>query len=165
MNNSLKFIELREKYPEFIYEDYNIEETDKEIIIEYKFEIPNLTTFNPTIKIPKKKFKIKDINTDKVKNMIFHIGLIELISYWKCTCSPRVIIKCGRLNKEQINWFKKLYFYGLGELFFTNEIKTNIEEFMEIETVRKRNKGRRRKNKLKRIYSSNRWREGFLRNS
>lgn len=147
MNNSLKFIELREKYTEFIYEDFKIEETDQEIFIEYKFKIPNLKEFTPTIKIPKKKFKIENINTDKAKNMIFHMGLIELISYWKCTCSPKVIIKCGFLNKEQIEWLKKLYFYGLGELFFTNEIKTNIEEFMEIETVRKRNKGRRRRKK------------------
>ena len=67
------------------------------------------------------------------KNIAFHIGLIELISYWKCTCSPNVIIKCGALNEEQKNWFKKLYYYGLGELFYTNGIKTDIESFMNIE--------------------------------
>lgn len=136
MNNSLKFTELREKYPKFIYENYNIEENEKEILITYNFEIPNLTKFTPKIRIPKKEFKIEDMNTNKIKNMIFHMGLIELISYWKCTCSPKVIIKCGSLNKEQIEWLKKLYFYGLGELFFTNDIKTNINDFMDIETVR-----------------------------
>ena len=65
--------------------------------------------------------------------MIFHIGMIELISYWKSTCSPKVIIKCGYLNEEQINWWKKLYFYGLGELFYRNNIQTDMQNFMDIE--------------------------------
>ena len=72
--------------------------------------------------------------------MVFHIGLIELISYWKCTCSPEVVIKCGYLNKEQIDWWKKLYFYGLGELFYTNNIKTDLESFMSIECKGEENK-------------------------
>ena len=132
MNNFSKFKTLREEYKEFIFDSYEIKETDKEIIIKYKFEIPNLTTFNPEIKILKKNLKLKKLEGNIIQNMVFHIGLIELISYWKCTCSPEVIIKCGFLNEEQKIWFKKLYFYGLGELFFTNEIKTNIEEFMNI---------------------------------
>ncbi len=132
MENSMKFNELREKYKEFIFEDYSIKENESEIILEYEFEITGCAKFKPTIKILKKNMKLKDINENKIKNMAFNIGLVELISYWKCTCSPKVIIKCGFLNKEQIDWFKKLYFYGLGELFYTNGIKTNIDEFMEI---------------------------------
>ena len=41
----------------------------------------------------KKNMKIKNLNTDFVKKMVFHMGLIELISYWKATCSKNVIIK------------------------------------------------------------------------
>ncbi len=132
MDNSLKFKELREKYKEFIFESYNISEDSDSIMLEYVFKIPDCATFNPKIKILKKNMKLKNIDSEKVKNMVFHIGLIELISYWKCTCSPKVIIKCGRLNENQKNWFKKLYFYGLGELFFTNGIKVSIDKFMEI---------------------------------
>ena len=75
----------------------------------------------------------KSINSQYAQNMAFHIGLIELISYWKSTCSPKIIIKCGYLNNEQIEWWKKLYFYGLGELFFTNNIKTEFNDFVNIE--------------------------------
>lgn len=132
MDNSIKFKNLREKYKEFIYEDYEINENENEIYIEFKFEIVGLTKFNPRIKILKKEINMKNIDGNKIKNMAFHIGLIELISYWKCTCSPNVIIKCGCLNKEQIQWIKKLYFYGLGELFYTNNIETNINDFMNI---------------------------------
>ena len=128
----MSFEELRKSYPEFIYEDYTIKENEKEIILEYKFKIPNYIEFNPNIKILKKDMKIKNLDNVKIKNMVFSMGLIELVSYWKATCSPKVIIKCGDLDEEQKAWLKKLYFYGLGELFFTNKIETNIEEFMEI---------------------------------
>lgn len=136
IDNSLKFIELREKYKEFTFEDYSLSEDNDYIYLEFKFSIPNLKIFTPNIKIKKKDYiKISTKNNLTAKKLAFHIGLIELISYWKCTCSPKVIIKCGNLNEEQIEWFKKLYFYGLGELFYQNNIKTNIEEFMTIETV------------------------------
>ena len=133
MDKSEDFRQYREKYKEFHYNSYNITENEKEIHIEFKFEIPGLAKFNPTIKILKKDMKLKDINSDYVKNMVFNIGLIELISYWKSTCAPKVVIKCGNINEEQKKWWKKIYFYGLGELFYTNNIKTSIDEFMEIE--------------------------------
>ena len=66
--------------------------------------------------------------------MAFNMGLVELISYWKCTCSPNVIIEAGGLDEYQINWFKKLYYYGLGEFFYVNGINTSIDEFMSINT-------------------------------
>lgn len=137
MNKSLEFKEYREKYKEFYYNSYSITEDDEKINIEFEFEIPNLTKFNPTITILKKKFNFKSIESDYVKNMVFHIGLIELISYWKSTCSPKIIIKCGYLDKEQINWWKKLYYYGLGELFYTNNIEVGKEEFVQIECTNK----------------------------
>ncbi len=134
MDYFFQFNSLRKKYPEFIYEGYNIEETKSDITLKYEFSIPHLVKFTPTINIPKKEFNVRKIEGKKIENMVFHIGLIELISYWKCTCSPKVIIKCGFLDEYQKQWLKKLYFYGLGELFFTNGIKTNINEFMTIMT-------------------------------
>lgn len=138
MDNSLKFLEYREKYKEFYYNNYFIREDTEAIYIDYEFEIPNLTTFRPTIKILKKALNFKSINNKCVNNLVFHIGLIELISYWKSTCSPKIIIKCGYLNQDQIEWWKKIYFYGLGELFYTNNIKTNISDFVEIECIGKK---------------------------
>ena len=132
IDNFNKFNELRKKYDTFIYESFTINNSEDEFIIKFKFTIPNLTTFEPEIKILKKDLNINEKVLENCKNAVFHIGLIELISYWKATCSPNVIIKAGFINEEQINWFKKLYFYGLGELFYTNGINTNIEDFMQI---------------------------------
>lgn len=132
MENQSKFINFRLKYDKFIYKKFNIIENSENIILKYYFEIPTLTHFEPEITISKKHMNFKNLNTPIAQNIAFHIGLIELISYWKCTCCPNVIIECGTLNENQINWFKKLYFYGLGELFYTNGIHTNIDDFMNI---------------------------------
>ena len=139
MDNFLKFKKFREQYKEFYYNSYSIIEDKESIIIEFEFEIPNLAIFHPTTKILKKQMHFKDINTKQAKNMAFHIGLIELISYWKSVCCPQIVIKCGYLCNEQIQWWKKLYFYGLGELFYTNNIKTTFEEFVNIKCDKEKN--------------------------
>lgn len=133
MDKSVEFKKYREDYQEFWYNNYSISEDDKAIYLEYEFEIPNLAKFYPKLQIEKKSLPLKSLGTMQVKNMVFHIGMVELISYWKCTCSPKVSIKCGYLDQEQMNWWKKLYFYGLGELFYRNQIQTDIESFMQIE--------------------------------
>ncbi len=135
MDNSLKFSEYREKYKEFYYNNYEIKEDSNAIYLKFEYEIPGLTKFTPETKILKKEMHFKSINTEYVKNMVFNIGLIELISYWKCTCSPNVIIKCGKLTKNQIDFWKKIYFYGLGEMFYRNGIKIDIDSFMKIECL------------------------------
>ena len=132
MDKSLDFIEYRKKYDTFYYNSYSVTEDAEAIYLEYEFEIKDLAKFHPKTRILKKNMKFKDINSVYSKNMVFHIGLIELISYWKTTCSPHVIIKCGYIDEKQIDWWKKIYFYGLGELFYTNSIKTTFEEFMDI---------------------------------
>lgn len=138
MGKLLEFQQYREQYKEFWYNSYSSYEDEKAIYLEYEFEITNLTKFHPKLQIDKKEFQFKDIHTKQAQNMIFHIGLIELISYWKCTCSPKVVIKCGYLDEEQIKWWKKLYFYSLGELFYRNDIQTNMLDFMTIECCKQK---------------------------
>ena len=127
----MSFDELRNKYSEFIYDKYEIEETADTYKITYYFEIPGLTSFRPSYEI--KKSYLKRELDDFSKYLIFHIGLVELISYWKCACPKKVIINAGYINDEQISFFKKLYYYGLGEFFYINKIDTSIDTFMDIE--------------------------------
>ncbi len=127
----MDFKELRLKYPKFIYEKYEIDEADTNYLFKFYFSIPGLTEFNPTIGI-KKDIIRKDIDNSLLNYIVFHIGLIELISYFKCTCSPNVEIKAGYIDDEQIAWFKKLYYYGLGEFMYVNNIDCSIDEFMNI---------------------------------
>jgi len=127
-----KYNDYRKLYPNFIFNNYEIVEKEDCYKFIYNFEIEDLTKFNPSIEISKKH--INSI-TDIDKYFIFHIGMIELISYWKCTCSPNVIIKADFISEEQLTFFKKLYFYGLGEFFYVNGIDADIESFMNITCV------------------------------
>ena len=128
----MNFWELRKKYDKFIYEKYEINDDWDWLKITYFFDIPWLVEFKPTIQIDKKNIKNQNIDSDFVNYLIFHIWLVELISYWKCTCPETVEIKAWYINEDQIKWFKKLYFYGLGEFFYTNWISVDEESFMNI---------------------------------
>ena len=55
------FVSLRNEYKEFIYKSYNIAEDENKIKIEYLFEIPNLSTFKPTIEIEKRNINLQII--------------------------------------------------------------------------------------------------------
>ena len=129
----MQFEELREKYDKFIYEKYEINDTWDWWNITYFFNIPWLTEFRPTIQIDKKNIKNQNIDESFVNYLVFHIGLVELISYWKCCCPKNVEIKAWYIDEDQIKWFKKMYFYGLGEFFYTNGISVDEEWFMNIE--------------------------------
>ena len=127
----MKFETLRKEYPKFIYNDYKIFEEEDKICVEYDFEIQNLTRFTPRIEILKKNFKFKNINLNKVKNIVFNLGLVEAISYYKATCSSQFLIKCGYLDTYQEKWFKKLFYLGLGEFRYINNINVSEKEFFE----------------------------------
>ena len=58
--------------------------------------------------------------------------MIELISYFKSTCSKKIIIEADYLSEEQIDWFKKLIYYGLGEFLYSNNIEISEEELTNI---------------------------------
>ncbi len=124
-----KFNEFRTKYSSFIYDDYKVVVDDNAFVITYNYEIPGLDSFNHKIVIPKKIITRK-IDNDFLNNLIFHLGLVEAISYYKCCCPYNFIIKCGSLNSFQINWFKKLYYNGLGEFIYRNNIDISMSNFV-----------------------------------
>lgn len=130
-NNFEKYNSYRKTYLNFIYKSYEIEENDTEFKVTYFFEIENLKEFHPILTFNKSSLN-SNIDKSFLNYLIFHVGLVELISYWKASCSPNVIIKAGYINKEQIEWFKKLYYYGLGEFFYVNGIDANYDDFMNI---------------------------------
>lgn len=133
INNHNKFLQFREKFPYFIFEKYSINRTKTSLRATFFFNLAGEYFFNPTLEIPARPFYNFDaLGDDLIENLVFQIGMVELISYWKAACPPKVIIRSGSLSKKQIEWWKKLYFNGLGEFFYLNEIETDKETFMEI---------------------------------
>ena len=128
----MNFIELRKTYKSFVYKSYHLSETAKDLIITFNFEIPGLCSFNPKTTIPKQYITNPNIDPKFRDYLIFHIGLIEMISYYKCCCPKNIIIECGYLEQDQINFIKKLLYYGLGEFLYTNNISLDTDELVHI---------------------------------
>ena len=127
-----KFNELRNKYSEFIYESSSYTFSEDELIIKFKYIIPGLSEFTPSIKINKSIITNNNLNDNFLNYLVFNIGLVEMISFYKLTCSPKIVINAGFISLDQINWFKKLIFNGLGEFFYKNNISTTIDNLVNI---------------------------------
>jgi len=124
---------FRKKYPKFIYEKYSYKISGNNLEIFFDFEIPPDLKFKPKIIIENGNPKlIKRVGDRALNNLVFHLGLMEIPSYWKATCSPEIIIKAGSLNKRQINWWKDLIINGMGQFFYENKIDWTRPNFLKI---------------------------------
>ena len=132
-----QYLSLREQYPRFAYRGYEIEENESCLKITYRFETLGLSEFAPVWVFPKAEGDCRRWSEDRLmQDMIFSLGMVELISYWKIACPPTVTVEAGRLNQDQIDWWKDLYFNGLGEFFYVNGIKeADPNHFMDIRCV------------------------------
>lgn len=124
MSKSLKEIQL---YDTFIYDKYEIYYTDDLLKLEFYYEIVGLKKFVHKLEIPVSN---KNLNKDYVSKLVFNIGLLELVSYWKATMAPNLIINCGNITDEQKDFFRKIYFHGLGEFFYLNGIDPDYDNFI-----------------------------------
>lgn len=127
-----KFERFRAEAPVFEYKSYTITETDETVEIDYVFSIAGVADFHPGWSFPRPAgFTVEgDLAFER---LAFSLGMAEAVSYWKATCSPLMRVECGSLTDEQIRWWKKLYFLGLGEFFYVNGIKADIETFIDIQ--------------------------------
>ena len=133
VQNHSKFLNLRQKYQTFEYHSYSFKVNNGVLKAEFTFLLNDEIIFHPSITIEKRSFyRFDKLSDSLLKNLVFHIGMVELISYWKAACPPKVIIKPHKLTGEQVLFWKKLYFNGLGEFFYLNGIVTSQDDFMEI---------------------------------
>ena len=137
MSNQAKYNSLRATFETFCYDGFHYSVENGEFFAQFDFVLSPEIAFHPCFRIPYRKFyHWQDIPKPLLDNLIFHIGMIELISYWKIACPKKVVIKPYSLDEEQIRWWKKLYFNGLGEFFYVNGIETTIDDFMTLTSCR-----------------------------
>lgn len=129
----MNFEDLRRQYPVFEYNSYHYELVDNALHITFNFAIPDGIVFHPHMVLKPGRHARWPEDISILDGIIFNIGMIELISYWKCTCSPRLRIHRYKLDDDQQFFWRKLYWNGLGEFFFKNHIHSNHEEFLNFE--------------------------------
>jgi hypothetical protein len=126
---------LRKKYPKFVFNSFDFELKPIGLEISFDFKIEPDIQFSPRVLIEGiTKKEVKRVGEGELKNLIFNLGMIEALSYWKATCSPKIETLTGSLNKEQIRWWKDLIFKGMGQFFFENKINFLERNFLKIES-------------------------------
>jgi len=133
-DNTSKYDSLRNMYSFFVYEGFEVTELPDSYTISFMFNMSDKEHFRPTLTIPKNESFNTDIMSDeKFENIIFHLGMIEMLSYWKTACCPLIIIKNYKLDIAQLAWWRKIYYYGLGEFFYINGINPDYNTFVKFQ--------------------------------
>lgn len=128
----MKTINDLKQYDTFRYKKYQIMYLENSIKVTYFFSIDNLTDFQTELEIPCKN---DHLDQNYVSILAFNIGLVESISYWKCTCPHNYIIECGHIDSKQEQFFKKLFYYGLGEFFYINKLNVSFDNFISFQNT------------------------------
>jgi hypothetical protein len=126
-----KFETLRAQDNQFIYKSYEIIESEESLSLHFLYELredEKSTPFHHRISLVKDTKMSTDFD---MENIVFHIGLAEAISYYKIAAPKAFYIECGYLTDEQKEWFKKLYFNGLGEFIYLNKISVTQDDLVE----------------------------------
>ena len=129
------YYSLRKQYPVFEYVAYHYESTSEGLRVRFDFRMGDVE-FHPTALVERRPFL--DFGVDGLDRIVFNIGMVELVSYWKCACPPVVKVLCGTLTDRQAAFWKKLYWNGLGEFYYTNGIEETPDTFMEVESGTRR---------------------------
>ena len=130
-NRPMTFEELRIQHPTFTYNGYTYELRNGELHIQFDFQIGEDIRFRPNMVLQAGIYANYPTDLRELDGIIFNIGMIELISYWKCACCPTIHIKPYELNYDQQLWWAKLYWKGLGEFTYKNNIHVEFQDFLE----------------------------------
>ena len=131
-------LNLRKKYPKFVYENYSYGISKNNLEILFSFRVEPDIYFKPKVVIENvDKSQIERVGDRVLNNLVFNLGLMEIPSYWKATCSPVIEIKASPLNSEQIDWWKDLIMNGMGQFFYENQIDFRKPSFLTIKTTTK----------------------------
>ncbi len=136
----LKIQNLRKKYLKFLYKGYSFVHQNGDLKISFDFVVPPDIAFHPKVVIKNvSKIDLERVGESVLKNLVFQLGLVEMVSYWKATCSPKIVIEAGYLSKQQIMWWKDLILNGMGEFFYKNKIDFTKPNFLTISSSVLRN--------------------------
>ena len=134
-DNQSKFDTLRDTFSTFTFERQTVKLENGVLSLTFDFALDDRYHFQPTLEIPARPFFSWDaIPAEQLEALVFQIGMTELVSYWKIACPKRVVVKPFALTASQKAFWKKLYYNGLGEFLYLNNIRVSEEDLMALES-------------------------------
>jgi UDP-N-acetyl-alpha-D-muramoyl-L-alanyl-L-glutamate epimerase len=127
--------ELRREYPEFRYDRFQVDYSGSCVRIQFDFVLSPELEFHPALVISSSHSMPRRLPPGVLENLVFHLGLIESLSYWKAACSPKIEVRAGFLETEQVAWWINLLLNGMGEYFYVNNIDFTEPNFIQLEST------------------------------
>ncbi len=132
----MNFNELRDKHAQLVYEGFQVLHENGNLKLTFDFLLAPDIKFKPTVVFPNvSQERLDEIGPQVLDNLVFNLGMVELISYWKVACPAEILVRAGYLDDDQIKFWKKLLIKGLGEFFYINQIDFTREDLVVIKTA------------------------------
>jgi hypothetical protein len=128
-----KFERLRTRHPRLDYESCWHERNGDTLRFGFRFVLAPDIVFAPsTVVEGLDPVRLAALDGAVLRNLVFHIGLIELLSYWKAACPPLISIHAGSAAEEQLAWLTALASRGMREFFYVNGIDFRRPDLMRL---------------------------------
>lgn len=128
---SLSLTELRSRHPKLVFQDFAWHLADDGLHIEWHYQLEPTQPFQTKLVIPGvTATQLDSIPEPELRQLLLQLGVAELVSYWKLSCSPTIEIAAGWLSPAQIQWWHELLINGLGEFFYVNQINFTEPDFV-----------------------------------
>jgi len=131
---------LRRKFPSFCYQSAKWKITKDVFSAQFEYQLGKYH-FSHQIEFETTTPTIADSNLEKINQLVFNLGIVEGISYWKLACSPEFCIEAGSVNTEQLEWWRTVIINGMGEYFFVNDIDFTSPDFLVVSTSDQQTQG------------------------
>jgi UDP-N-acetyl-alpha-D-muramoyl-L-alanyl-L-glutamate epimerase len=124
---------LRARYPTLVYRACSAERAGDAVTFAAELatvgpDAPELA-FRPQVTV---EGVGGDHPAEVLELIAFHLGLAELPSYWKATCSPEIVVVAGPMTAAQLDWLHTLLLNGMGEYFYVNGIDHTAPGFVSV---------------------------------
>lgn len=135
VENQHRFDALRGQFKIFTFYRQEVEIEGGVLRMAFHFSLDDQYYFHPTLSIPARPFyHWETIPSEQLESLAFHIGMVELVSYWKLACPKTIVVKPFDLKLCQKKWWRHLYYQGLGEFRYLNGINCSEHDFLRIES-------------------------------
>ena len=135
IENQQRFDALRNQYKTFTFYLQEVRIDGGVLNLVFHFSLDEQYHFHPTMSIPPRPFyHWESIPMEHLESLAFHIGMVELVSYWKLACPKTIVVKPFDLKLCQKKWWRHLYYEGLGEFRYLNGIDCSEHDFLRIES-------------------------------
>jgi hypothetical protein len=133
-----KVEEMRKRHPRFVYDSFSLVRESSGLRASFHFILEPDVHFRPDVVVELACPSDSDsVDPSSLSNFVFHLGLVEMLSYWKAACSPEIVVRAGSLDPNQIGWWTNLLLNGMGEYFYVNEIDSTVTDLVRIDAAGK----------------------------